>query len=122
MSAENAKYPCVCCGYTVHDEMPNSHRICPVCFWEDDLAQLRWPTSAGGANKVSLVEAQENYSKYGVSEYRFLSKVRKARRGDYRPDGFRPIDLCVDNFDPGSAGNDELPRDGTCLYWWEHDS
>jgi hypothetical protein len=30
---------------------PGSYEICPVCFWDDDLVQLRWPTYAGGANK-----------------------------------------------------------------------
>ncbi|MGX1964083.1 CPCC family cysteine-rich protein [Streptomyces sp. CB02115] len=38
--------------------MPGSYKICPVCFWEDDGAQFRWPTMGGGANKVSLIEAQ----------------------------------------------------------------
>ncbi|WP_256088900.1 MULTISPECIES: CPCC family cysteine-rich protein [unclassified Streptomyces] len=27
----------------------------PVCFWENDTIQLRWPTVDGGANKVSLI-------------------------------------------------------------------
>lgn len=54
------KYPCPCCGYLVFDESPGSHEICPICFWEDDLTQLRFPLMSGGANPVSLIEAQEN--------------------------------------------------------------
>lgn len=48
-------YPCPCCGHRVLDAMPGSYEICPVCFREDDGVQFRWPTMAGGANKVSLL-------------------------------------------------------------------
>ncbi|WP_374940084.1 CPCC family cysteine-rich protein [Streptomyces finlayi] len=51
---ESDSYPCPCCGNRVLDAMPGSYEICPVCFWEDDGVQFRWPTMAGGANKVSL--------------------------------------------------------------------
>jgi Cysteine-rich CPCC len=34
------------------DGPPGSYEICPVCFWDDDLVQLRWPTYAGGANQA----------------------------------------------------------------------
>ncbi|MET8428542.1 CPCC family cysteine-rich protein [Nocardia sp. NPDC004860] len=43
-------------------------QICPVCFWEDDPIQLRWPRSAIGANKVSLIDAQGNYQAFGSSD------------------------------------------------------
>lgn len=42
-------YPCPCCGHRVLDDMPGSYEICPVCFWEDDRVQFRWPTMDGGA-------------------------------------------------------------------------
>ncbi|MFH8396799.1 CPCC family cysteine-rich protein [Streptomyces anulatus] len=61
-------YPCPCCGHRVFDDMPGSHEICPVCFWEDDRVQFRWPTMAGGANKVSLIEAQRNYQDFGACD------------------------------------------------------
>ncbi|MFH8387921.1 CPCC family cysteine-rich protein [Kitasatospora sp. NPDC018058] len=32
--------------------------MCPICFWEDDSVQFRWPFTPGGANRVSLAEAQ----------------------------------------------------------------
>lgn len=38
-------YPCPCCGHLVHEAPPGSFQICPVCGWEDDLVQLRWPVS-----------------------------------------------------------------------------
>jgi len=59
-------YPCPCCGHRVLDAMPGSYEICPVCFWEDDGVQFRWPTMAGGANKVSLIKAQGNYQHFGA--------------------------------------------------------
>ncbi|MER8087630.1 CPCC family cysteine-rich protein [Streptomyces sp. NPDC094048] len=34
--------------------MPGAYAIHPVCFWEDDAIQFRWPTMDGGANRVSL--------------------------------------------------------------------
>ncbi|MFF4244373.1 CPCC family cysteine-rich protein [Streptomyces sp. NPDC001822] len=61
-------YPCPCCGHRVLGEMPGSYEICPVCFWEDDGVQSRWPTMAGGANKVSLAEAQRNYRNFGACD------------------------------------------------------
>lgn len=42
-------YPCPCCGHRVLSAMPGSYEICPVCFWEDDGVQFRWPTMAGGS-------------------------------------------------------------------------
>lgn len=47
-------YPCPCCGYLVFDEEPGSYDNCPVCGWEDDLSQLRFPTMAG-ANRPLLL-------------------------------------------------------------------
>ena len=35
-----------------------SFSICPICGWEDDCVQLANPTSAGGANRESLQDAQ----------------------------------------------------------------
>ncbi|WP_132285335.1 CPCC family cysteine-rich protein [Kribbella sp. VKM Ac-2568] len=50
------RFPCVCCGHLTMSDQAGSFEICPVCFWEDDLVQLRWPTSAIGANRVPLVD------------------------------------------------------------------
>ncbi len=58
------RYPCPCCGHRVLGETPGSYEICPVCFWEDDGVQFRWPAMSGGANKVSLIEAQRNYQNF----------------------------------------------------------
>lgn len=61
------KYPCACCGFpTLSEPSPGTFEICPVCFWEDDDAQFRDRAFAGGANSISLVEAQENFAKFGA--------------------------------------------------------
>lgn len=70
------KYQCKCCGYfTLGEE--GSYDICPVCFWEDDEAMYRDPDMTGGANKVSLTEAKENYKNFGACMEEFLPFVRE---------------------------------------------
>ena len=65
-------YRCPCCGnYTLWERRYN-YEICPVCFWEDDVVPV-----AGGANGISLREAQENYRKMRAMDAAFLDAVRK---------------------------------------------
>ena len=72
------KYRCVCCGnYTLIDEPPGTFEVCPVCFWEDDNVQFDDPDYEGGANKVSLNRAKENYRTIGASSNDNLKHVRK---------------------------------------------
>ncbi|MGW5258170.1 CPCC family cysteine-rich protein [Streptomyces sp. NPDC004012] len=55
----DTRRPCPCCGHLVfdiEDGWPGSFAICPICFWEDDAQQFRWPFMPGGAHRVSLVE------------------------------------------------------------------
>ncbi|MGD9108076.1 MAG: CPCC family cysteine-rich protein [Gammaproteobacteria bacterium] len=71
-------YECPCCGYlTLSEKPPGTFEICPVCFWEDDNVQFDDPGYAGGANKVSLSQAKKNFARFGASDERFLSRVRK---------------------------------------------
>jgi len=71
------KYRCPCCGFYTFDERPDgSYDICPVCFWEDDLAQLNDEYYAGGANKVSLVQGRKNFLKFGACEKEMKQYVR----------------------------------------------
>ena len=50
-------YPCPVCASKVISEL-GEWEICPICGWEDDPGQSKQPTSAGGANALSLNEAR----------------------------------------------------------------
>jgi hypothetical protein len=113
---DNRRYPCPCCGHLVFDEPPGSDDICLVCFWEDDLTQLRWPALAGGANAVSLAEAQRNLAEFGAIEERFSGDVRAPAPDEPRDPEWRPIDG-TDAFEaPDEAA--PWPADSTTLYYW----
>ena len=70
------KFQCPCCGYYT---LPESrlYDICPVCNWEDDYSQFHNPDFEGGANDESLNQARKNYQEYGVSDKKFIDKIRK---------------------------------------------
>ncbi|AKN31284.1 hydrolase [Clostridium carboxidivorans P7] len=74
------KYKCPCCGYYTFAEKPNgNYDICEVCFWEDDPIQLKDSTYEGGANHVSLIQAQKNFLKFGACEQEMVVHVRKPK-------------------------------------------
>ena len=107
--------PCPCCGYLVFDEPPGSYDICPICSWEDDLSQLRFPVTTG-ANHVSLIDAQRNYARDGVCESRLHSHVRQPKDSDVRDPQWRPIDERKDNLErpiDGVEYGSTYPPDGT---------
>ncbi|WP_116061426.1 CPCC family cysteine-rich protein [Cohnella phaseoli] len=71
------KYNCPCCGYaTLPSEPPGTFDICPVCYWEDDNLQYAQPEREGGANDISLLEARQNFKKFGAMSLEFTDKVR----------------------------------------------
>jgi hypothetical protein len=77
------KFACLCCGFLTLEEHPEgSYEICPVCFWENNHVQFRDPTWIG-ANKVSLLEARENFARFGATEERFKSFVRHPYPDEY---------------------------------------
>lgn len=113
-------YPCVSCGHLTMDEPPGSYSICPVCFWEDDQIQLRWPDWAGGANKPSLIGAQANFQRLGACEARLLMHVRPATDDEPLDPAWRPIDPERDRFEPRGRPDAPWPADRTVLYWWRY--
>ncbi|TDD44967.1 hypothetical protein E1263_39675 [Kribbella antibiotica] len=95
-----------------------SYEICSICFWEDDAVQLRWPDWAGGANSLSLRDAQRTFARFGAMEERFVSKVRSPEAADRVDEGWRPIDVRQDHFEPRGVQERPWPPDYTVLYWW----
>ena len=116
------KYPCPCCGYLVFERQPGSSATCPICRWEDDLAQLRFPCMPGSANSVSLENAQRNFSDIGVAARRHAGQGRAPRRGEARESGWRPLDPQRDNIEEPRSGIDYANSyplaDTTVLYYW----
>ncbi|MGB5736272.1 MAG: CPCC family cysteine-rich protein [Thiohalocapsa sp.] len=119
---DHDKFPCPCCGHLVHDQVPGFHQICPICGWEDDLTQLRFPQMPGSSNTVSLAEAQRNYCSYGASERRNAGNTRTPVEGERVEASWRPLDPTVDNIEQptrGASYADSYPwPDTTVLYYW----
>jgi len=89
----NKSFACPCCGFKTFSEKPNgSFEICPVCFWEDDPIQLADLNNSGGANRVSLLEGQRNFLKFGACEERFLINVRLPLITESRDKDWKPFD------------------------------
>ena len=59
---QNQNEACACCG---EKSLPadSVFEICPVCGWQDDDIQNDDPDFDGGANEMSLRQAQEAYAK-----------------------------------------------------------
>src|SRR4051812_13425965 len=104
-------YPCPCCGYLVFGEAPGSYDICPLCGWEDDLSQLRFPTM-GGANEP-LIDSQDAWVDASGTDL---------RGREYRRDPeWRPIDPARDGIERPTSGVDygaTYHADRTRYYYW----
>ncbi|UAT33102.1 hypothetical protein K7T73_21765 (plasmid) [Bacillus badius] len=86
------KYTCPCCGYKTLDEEPtDTYEICEICFWEDDGVQFRDPDYEGGANEVSLRQAQHNFIKFGACDKGSLKFVRHPNNSDIKDNNWQPL-------------------------------
>lgn len=114
------KYTCPCCGYKTFEEQPGSFDICPVCYWEDELMQLRYPLEKG-ANRFSLIEAQLNYEKNKVSDMELKIFAREPLMDEEKDKNWRKIDLKKDKIVEKDKTKTEriYPIDTTKLYYWE---
>lgn len=112
---KNKKYTCVCCGHKVFDHLFD-FEICPVCGWEDDPTQIRFPIEKG-ANKVCLIEAQFNFAKTGLLYEGFLN-FADGKKYETDPD-WRPFDK-KDKVEAKQDGVREInyPIDMTKMYYW----
>jgi Cysteine-rich CPCC len=87
------KFACPCCGYNTFGQKPNgSHEICEVCFWEDDLSQLEDYNYEGGANQISLKNAQKNFIEFGACEKDMMKNVRLPTKDEQREEYWKPIE------------------------------
>ncbi|WP_345529466.1 CPCC family cysteine-rich protein [Nocardioides endophyticus] len=112
-----SRWPCPCCGHLTLPDGPGAYELCPVCFWEDDGTQLRWPMSPDGANGISLVEAQQRYRRTGAMDGGFRRKVRRPLAGELLDPGWRPFDADVDWTHPEMPG-ERWPANPEALYYW----
>jgi len=86
------KYTCPCCGYkTLDEEPPDTYAICGICFWEDDGVQFDDPDYEGGANEISLRQAQQNFIKFGACDKGSLKYVRKPNKEDIKDPNWKPF-------------------------------
>lgn len=111
-------HPCPCCGYEVFSGAAGSFEICPICFWEDDLFQLTNATVQGGANTVSLREAQNNCERIGACCPSCLSHVRKPSSQDKKDVTWRKWNPVEDRVASGSGTKVQE----TTPYYWERNS
>lgn len=121
-----APYPCPCCGHLIFSEPPGSFEICLVCFWEDDVVQLVYPTTMTGANRLTLHESQREFLRTGACEARFAANVTRpidaARDRAWRPfdparDPHLDLNSPTDNERWRELAHDDRPR----LYYWRDD-
>jgi len=113
-----AQYPCPVCGFLVFDEGPGSFDICPICGWEDDDVQLRFPGMTIGANRSSLWQEQQRMLEH------YPLTVREAK-GMVRDPHWRPLK-------PEEIDKTGTPQTGRAYfdamgaeppsYYWLHDA
>jgi cysteine-rich CPCC protein len=116
-----ARWPCPCCGYQVFTEPPGSYETCPVCGWEDDLSQLRFATTGGGANDLSLAGAQRAFARRERQGANDLGRPPEDP-GYTRDPGRHPLapgSGRVEVPEPGQDHGRSYARDPAAYYYWQ---
>ncbi|RFS15142.1 hypothetical protein D0T08_17900 [Emticicia sp. C21] len=85
------KFTCPCCGYKTLTE-PEAYDICPVCRWEDDPFQLKGPDSEGGANEMSLKQAQKNFILFGACDEETRKNARQPTIEEPKDENWKPFE------------------------------
>lgn len=101
-------------------EPPGSYDICEICFWEDDAVQLEYATTlAGGANGITLEQAQLSYLAFAAEARGGTEHTRLPTPGDRRDAEWRPIDRSIDDFaDFPAPRHERVPELDERLYYW----
>jgi ribosomal protein L37AE/L43A len=86
----NIKYTCPCCGYKTHIREDSLWDICEVCFWQNDPPSLDDPYYQGGANAISLIQAQANFIAFGACEECSLNSVRDPLPDEPKDENWKP--------------------------------
>jgi hypothetical protein len=122
------KYPCPCCGYKTIYREDTFYDLCPVCFWETDPYQLAHPHYAGGANRPSLVEAQQHFILCGACEKEVFPYVRMPLADEKKDKNWSPIDVNTEgvlffkrHWDE-TTGDQKTDSWGTSFYYFETDT
>ncbi|GAB2888231.1 CPCC family cysteine-rich protein [Nocardioides pacificus] len=110
-------WPCPCCGHRTLPSGPGDYELCPVCWWEDDGGQLRYPLRNDGANGESLVVAQRRHRRGRGLLLRLKGKTRRPRPDEPLDPDWRPFDPARDWTDP-TLESERMPRNPEALYWW----
>ncbi len=117
-SKDMKKYTCPCCGHMVFNSPPGSFEICPICFWEDDIVQLRY-VNVRGANKVSLIDGQKNYIDFGACMRDLVDYVRKPNKKDIIDPEWRIFSIDSDIIEEYSQNEKPRLDDTTKYYYWK---
>src|SRR5258708_14761450 len=86
------RLPCPSCGFLVFNQLPGSFDFCPICLWQDDVVQLRFPDYAGGAHRPALMETQRKFSEFWGSQVPRPGGGRVPPEEDNRGPPSRPAD------------------------------
>jgi hypothetical protein len=84
MSSKNRKnkepkiFSCPCCDFIVFKNR-GAQEICPVCYWEDDGADIDMPGAVSVSNNMlTLTQARENFDSISACDKQWTSKVCSA--------------------------------------------
>src|ERR1051326_213619 len=108
---QEKRLPCPCCGYIAPQRL---YRVCAICAREDVYFQLNHPLQGGCANRVPLLEGQQNYLAFGACEERLKQNTRPPLPDEQRIEGWRPIDLRLDSSIVDPEIEDQKQR---IIYW-----
>ncbi|MCC9606432.1 hypothetical protein LOC68_17890 [Blastopirellula sp. JC732] len=108
-------YPCPACGFEVFDEPAGSYENCPVCGWEDDAVQLRYPHLQYGSNEGSLWQWQEAAQKRYPLEQQEIEEFRRC--ADWRPLTAADCGSIDDQPTTGAEYLDAAAKDAPPYYW-----